>query len=239
MFRHPSTHRTLLLACFLFTLAPLTATGEAVSVARVASEREVPALHVLWHDAYGLFPAPAIDGMKLEVESLFSANGVRVELHPTKRGQAMSDYPRPSVNVILHPIEPRAWNLEKNVMAAAVGEPDEGFTVFVFFPAVLRTIGAFTVPKTPRGLASLSRAMGRVVAHEIVHVLAPERGHAPAGLMAERLTRKLLLRGELWLDGTSSRLVRVALSRRPRPTPRRRPERPPAPVDETVLRALR
>ena len=124
----------------------------------------------------------------------------------------MSDYPQPRVNAVLHPVEPTAWSLHRDVMAAAVGEPTKGYTIFVFFPAVMRTIGQHGVPANPGNMAALSRAMGRVVSHELVHVLAPERGHAPAGLMAPRLSRGLLLGGAIWLDGTSSRLVRVALS---------------------------
>jgi len=37
------------------------------------------------------------------------------------------------------------------------------------------------------------KAMGRVIAHEVLHVLYPERGHWGHGLMAEHASRGILL----------------------------------------------
>jgi hypothetical protein len=60
----------------------------------------------------------------------------------------------------------------------------------------------------------VGRALGRVVAHEIVHVLAPELPHRGEGLMAGHLPRALLVCPRLSLSPREARAVRAGL--RPR-----------------------
>ena len=71
------------------------------------------------------------------------------------------------------------------------------------------------LPRTSRQFSGssncLARAMARVLAHELVHVVAPERGHAASGLMARQLTRHLLLRRKIELDIVSRTSARAAI----------------------------
>ena len=53
------------------------------------------------------------------------------------------------------------------------------------------------------------RALGRVVAHEIVHVLAPGLGHSPHGLMASRLSRTLLAGNRVSLTAREAAAARA------------------------------
>jgi hypothetical protein len=57
--------------------------------------------------------------------------------------------------------------------------------VYVFAPAVHKLFGNDCDP--PLSLRRRGTALGRILAHEIVHAMAPELGHADAGLMYPRL----------------------------------------------------
>jgi hypothetical protein len=54
----------------------------------------------------------------------------------------------------------------------------------------------------------LGTALGRIVAHEIVHALAPSLQHARDGLMAPRLDRTALLQPQMAIDPATRRVVR-------------------------------
>jgi hypothetical protein len=121
-------------------------------------------------------------------------------------------------------------------MAATIGERGSRRNVFVFFPGLSRTLGHEGTSYTPRRGIELARAMARVLAHEIVHVLAPERGHAAEGLMSEQLKRGDLVSSAVSLDDHSARLAKTELRRwmSPEPTVAAAPEestgKPPAPA---------
>jgi hypothetical protein len=59
--------------------------------------------------------------------------------------------------------------------------------------------------------AELARALARVVAHEVFHVVAPAVPHASSGLMSGRLGRAELLRRESRIDSGSRRALWAAL----------------------------
>ena len=99
-----------------------------------------------------------------------------------------------------------------NAMAAARGERgSRKYGIFVYFESVRRTLGYQGHDLSPRQMWELSRALARIVAHEVVHALAPARGHADSGLMTERLTRNLLLADRIELDESSLALVVAAM----------------------------
>ena len=171
---------------------------------------DAPTLHLLWNDAYGLYPGFAFDAMRREVEDIFARSGLSVRMHRAKAGQNITEYPEPRVNAILAPSEAESWNLGPNAMAAAIGEPGKSRSIFIFYPVLLRTLGLREI-RTPAQRADLARAMARVLVHELVHVVAPERGHAASGLMARQLTRHLLIRRKIELDIVSRTSARAAI----------------------------
>jgi hypothetical protein len=65
-------------------------------------------------------------------------------------------------------------------------------TIWVFYDQVLRVIGEPDSAALPHR-ARLGIAMGRVIGHEFVHLLAPGRGHDSAGLFAARLDGNALV----------------------------------------------
>jgi hypothetical protein len=70
--------------------------------------------------------------------------------------------------------------------------------------------GGTSAPRGP-AIRELSVAVGRVLAHEVVHLLAPEHPHATAGLMAGAVDRRVLA-GKAPLDRACLRAIRLAVS---------------------------
>jgi hypothetical protein len=164
--------------------------------------RESPTLTVVWSDFYGLFPGNALELLGDELHRLFQTNGMSVRLHRPSIGENLLLIPEPRVHAIVTGADGSRFGLGRDTMAAIVGERNKRFNVFVFFPALRRTLGHGADP-SPRRTMDLTRAMARVIAHELVHVLAPERGHSETGLMSRKLTRRLLLSETIELDRSS------------------------------------
>ena len=162
-----------------------------------------PTLTLVWHDSAHLFPAVGLRRLGDEMEALFRENGLAVTFHAASENEDLRTIPEPRVNAIVLPGEDWRFGLPPNTMAAAYGERGEKYSIFVFYPGVRRTLGHRESQLSPRHVAELTRALARIVAHEVVHVLAPERGHADSGLMSGRLTREALLADAIDLDGSS------------------------------------
>jgi hypothetical protein len=162
-----------------------------------------PTLTLVWHDSEHVFPAIGLPRLADEMEALFRENGLSVTFHAASENEDLRRIPEPRVNAIVMPGDDGRFGLPPNTMAAALGEKGEKYSIFVFYPGVRRTLGHHDSQTSPRRVAELSRALARVVAHEVVHVLAPERGHADSGLMSGKLTREALLADAIGLDGPS------------------------------------
>lgn len=169
-------------------------------------------LTVVWHDSEKLFPTIALDRLAAEMEGLFRENRLSVRFHPAAEYEDLRKVPEPRVNVIVLPREERRFGLPSNAMAAAFGEKGERYGIFVSFPGVRRTLGHGERETSPRHLAELARALARIVAHEVVHVLAPENGHADSGLMSGKLTREELLADDIDFDGPSLARATAAMN---------------------------
>jgi hypothetical protein len=161
-----------------------------------------PTLTLVWHDSTRCFPAAGLPQLGGEMEALFRAHGMSVRFHAAAENEDMQKIPEPRVNAIVLPDE-RRFEVPTNAMAAALGERGGKYGIFVFYAGVRRTLGYRGSEGSPRHTFELARALARIVAHEVVHVLAPASGHAESGLMTEKLTRELLLADRIELDGSS------------------------------------
>ncbi len=173
-----------------------------LAFAPLAPER-TPTLTLVWHDSAHVFPAVGLGRLGDEIEALFRENGLSVTFRAASEHENLRKIPQPRVNAIVLPGEDRRLGLPPNAMAAAFGERGEKYSILVFYPGVRRTLGHHDSQTSPRHVAELSRALARIVAHEVVHVLAPDRGHADSGLMSGKLTREELLAEAIDLDGAS------------------------------------
>ncbi len=164
---------------------------------------ETPTLTLVWHDSSRLFPAVGLGRLAEEVEALFRENGLSVRFHAALENENLRMIPEPRVNAVVLPGEDRRFGVPANAMAVTIGTKGKTHGIFVFYPGIRRTLGHREAERSPRHLNELARALARVLAHEVVHVLAPERGHADSGLMTERLTREDLLADRIALDSSS------------------------------------
>jgi hypothetical protein len=162
-----------------------------------------PTLTLVWHDTTQQFPGVGLARLADEMEALFRQNGLSVDFRAASDYEDLSRIPEPRINAIVLPGEDRRFGLPADAMAAAFGEKGGKYGIFVFLPSVRRTLGHRESETSPRHLVELSRALARIVAHELVHVLAPERGHADSGLMSVKLRREELLADVIDLDGVS------------------------------------
>jgi hypothetical protein len=170
----------------------------------------VPTLTLVWHDSGHLFAAAGLAKLAEETESLFRAHGLSVRFHAAAENENLKRIPEPRINAVLLPDDQR-FGLPPNTMAAALGERGGKYGIFVFYASVRRTLGYRPSESSPRHILELARALSRIVAHEVVHTLAPERGHAESGLMTKKLTRDLLLADRIELDGRSLDLAVAAM----------------------------
>lgn len=199
---------------FFLMLSALASPSEGLHSDGSVDYATVPTLTVVWNDAYRLGPWD-LSVTRVELEQIFSASGVDLRL---ERGRRKTDEPDgllvcvgPAVNVVLMPVRSEAWGLAPRVLGATVGRPAEKRTVFVFVPNVHRTLGIREAPDHPREQYEFARALGRIVAHELVHALAPEQPHTGRGVMQGRLTRPFLVQDELSLDSPTAAVLRSKL----------------------------
>jgi hypothetical protein len=128
-----------------------------------------------------------------EAERLFAPLGVRL----TAAG-AGSD--PDAVQVILLGADRSRGGLRAEAMGAVARDPERPPVVWIVAPSVRRALGGTPQqwPSLPAPL--LARAVGRILAHELVHLIAPDLPHAAEGLMRASMGRSQLLEEGLGLD---------------------------------------
>jgi len=178
-------------------------------------------LTLIWYDAYNLLPY-CFEIMSEEVQRIYDASGVAVRWQKGLMDEADEEAARDplKLNVMLHPGSAWAWGLKDNVMGVATHREGSKGSVFVFYSEVVSALGLDRCADAlsgPQAMHELAQALGRVVAHEVIHVLAPERPHTADGLMKRRLGRRFLLQRSVHMDGKSAKMVREEiLARQPR-----------------------
>jgi hypothetical protein len=165
-------------------------------------------VRVLWCDPMDALPRDAGEVTR-EVDRLFAPLGVRISWRAESPCEARED----DVIMIVLPRDRAPRPAATIVMGAATlsGDPK----VWVFVENVARTIGLEREPSAPRERVLLTRGLARVVAHEIMHVLAPSVRHGK-GLMAARLGVVALTAPEAAFETALGRaLLPVRMARRP------------------------
>jgi hypothetical protein len=162
-------------------------------------------IEVVWRDIGNLTRSEA-NLVANEVRSVFAIVGVAVKWKQTKGSTAAPADGRSQVQVVLLPSDSKVEGRE-SVLGAA--EP-KASAAWVYFSSVSRSLGldpARRVNWTLSERRDLARALGRVTAHEIAHVLAPTLPHAEHGLMAPHLKRSFLCDSKVVWDPASARAV--------------------------------
>jgi hypothetical protein len=183
-----------------------------ISFVTMAESRALE-LSLDWNDGHELLPISYGDVAE-EVCRIFEEIGVDVRWAEREKSGATR------VRVNLMPIDSAGWSLPKYTMGVVIGEEVPRAAVYIFYPSVLRTLGYDLVPdrrRSPRERARLTRALGRVIAHELVHAILPEREHDCEGLLNLQLTRQHLQQKHLrLLEETADAFVkRLAAFQKP------------------------
>ena len=191
-------------------------TASATSLIEPGSETQVE-LALLFYDPSALLGRDK-DSFVLEVERLLAAARVRLAwldpnpIDETEHAERRS----PAFRAVLLGEEASRLNLHPGIMGAT---PERGVmepVVYVFYPAVVRTLGLEKRPEivnSKPGAALCARAVARVLAHELVHAAAPELSHGGRGIWKARLTRHSLTKRGLVLDEASAVALRAGILR--------------------------
>ncbi len=202
----------------LFSGVLLTASNSAaVSPGLLRPQIEVPAvpqtepLRVRLYDPYRLLSKEATDWLQQEVVRAFDAS--EIGLRFVGRGG-------PGViPATLYPELPDRWDVAPEAIGVAIGVHGERRSIFLSLGAAERTLGFPLARRTEwkgkrkrakRHLAGsqprrLGVALGRVLAHELTHTIAPDCPHTKSGLMAKRLSRRMLTAPGVRFDALATR----------------------------------
>ena len=153
-----------------------------------------PAVSLFWFDPREALPA-GHDAMQREVESIFRAMGVRVTWTRGGLGTMYGERKVPEIPVILLPRDPAGTRRDRRVMGLVIRDQEPRRAVWLFLDNVRWTLGQNTglgKGLSKREAGELGRALARVVAHEVVHAIAPDEPHAHDGLMRHSLNRGFL-----------------------------------------------
>jgi hypothetical protein len=100
------------------------------------------------------------------------------------------------LRIVLTPSNPSGpgWGLEGDVLGASPPGNGRVRSIYIFYKRLKRTVARNT-PNPPVRL--LEKALARVVAHEMIHAVAPSVRHAKRGLMRPILGSSFLARNDV------------------------------------------
>ena len=164
--------------------------------------------------------------MASEVQAIFGTLGVKVAWKRCPLDASYDSDPS-QVSVVLLPADTRRWREHDQTMGLVMKLERPIGTLWISLAGIQRALGGSRSPWTDEAI--LGQAIGRVVAHEIVHAVAPDAPHAAHGLMRAELGRGELLKPDVLFDPHSARAFWAGLvlrfSARPdAPLPQRRQE---------------
>jgi hypothetical protein len=179
-----------------------------LSAAVSASERprSVIDLTVHWVDAARQLES-ARGSVKERVEAIFETASIRI-----RWSSSGTDIPKDAIAVIFLLDPPQAPCVPGRAMGVMTDDENRRF-VYVYVNPVLRGAGLAGPVRsltTDEGVI-FSRALSRVVAHEIIHSVLPGGDHAESGIMSATLTPTLLQRAWLDLDERTKCRIQHAL----------------------------
>lgn len=180
-----------------------------------AAPRAEP-LRVRFYDPYRLLAAEAHARLEDEVIRAFGASEIGLRF-VSRGGPGV-------IPATLYPELPDRWDVAPEAIGVAIGVHGEPRSIFLSLGAAERALGLPLArrrgapPKAKRSGRRLQGsqprrlgvALGRVLAHELVHTIAPECPHTTHGLMAERLSRRMLTAPGIGFDALATRHLRLA-----------------------------
>ncbi len=203
----PNEHMRLALFCAVITISlASTAAAETVAPAR--------ALTVVL-DFRGLHSAPAVAAMERETERILSATGITLDWR--LKGAAPAETSGTLVVVRFNGrciLEPVGYLYDERGPLAYTYSTDGQVQPFseVACDQVVSSVRSGMLPGDySRADEFFGRALGRVVAHELVHILTGEASHGTAGVARRALSPDRLVAPVLELEPEDVQRVRSSL----------------------------
>lgn len=205
--------RSLSAAAGLFLLSSFAASDSVRAApsgeSAAESDAVAPPLLVRLYDPYDLLSRPALERLRAEASEAFERSGASIRF--VRKGG-----PR-VVPATLFPEIPTNWKVAPQALGVAVGEPGRPRSVFLSVEAARRALGwrgasGRAASGAGRPANQLGTALGRVLAHELLHTVAPDCPHTSHGLMAAQFDRRMLTRPGIGFDETAGRYLRRGLS---------------------------
>ncbi len=168
---------------------------------------------LVWQDGNKLLSSGR-DAVGREVVKLFESIGVEVEWADGSKPDMESGV---SVRVVLAG-DPTYWRQARNTMGIVFDGHGPQSSAYIFFHSVVRILG--WKPESiagrmldPRKQMALTRALARVIAHEVFHAVAPALPHGPQGLTQAKLDRTFLLSSGVDIHPYSASVFRFELNK--------------------------
>lgn len=173
-------------------------------------------LEVRFYDPYRLLSREAEEWIRRETVLVFEASGIGIRF-VARGGPGV-------IPATLYPELPEHWDVAPHAMGVAIGVHGGRRSIFLSLGETERALG---VPRSQRTGWDAARrrvrrraadrqprrlgiGLGRVLAHELTHTIAPDCPHTRSGLMAERLSRRMLTAPGLRFDALATRHLREA-----------------------------
>jgi hypothetical protein len=170
-------------------------------VAMGSADDARPRLRLVWIDPTAA-ASFAYAGVRGEVQSILRAAGVDAEWDKRPAGFVAAG----DIAVIVLDAEPARVALRPNVMGCVI-KGDGRSVLWVNLATVAQVLGLHAASRSSwsgEQRQQVATALGRVVAHEVVHAIAPELPHAARGLLSATLTASQLVHQRLRLDADSA-----------------------------------
>lgn len=171
-------------------------------------------VRVIWYDPGELLPG-SFGWVADEVGSIFETLGVEVDLEETK-ADTVTRMPGQFLAVLLSR-GPEGWREDSHVLRAVRLTQRNNIRVYY---ETIRYILGFSDDGVNRMLPGrerilVARALGRVLAHELIHAVADPHPHAKSGVFHHRLSKKQLMQRTVVIDSACSTAFVDALRAQP------------------------
>jgi len=169
-----------------------------------------PRLRLVWVDVLGSAPFAFLNASR-EASAILARAGVETEWTLGATSSMTTD---DELKVVLLEGITKGARLPEHVMGGT-RRGAQSRTTWIYLANVLWALGL--QDRSPQGFTAaeeedIARALGRVVAHEIVHAVAPQLSHSRSGLMAGRINRILLVHGSVSLGAREQKALRAGLA---------------------------
>ncbi len=202
---------TLRLVCVTSIVLVVLVRGGLAGPPEVAET--APRLHLIWYDPLRCIPR-AFFLLQKEVDRIFGEIGIPVtwERNTMTRGHPEAV----NVSVILVGHHKKLPGFHHKVLGSFQYKPPAmrkqaiWRSVLIYLPNIVRTLGyplhdhdiaidsrILSQLNRPKELCDLSRAIGRIIAHEVVHAVSPDIPHTSHGLMRPIPNCRTLLAGKM------------------------------------------